>query len=256
MNIKEQLNDLRKAKKSIIFSKELIDYSYIFKIQNAKTQEEKQNIIAKNNFEKKEIYKKIDVYNEKIDECLNNIENYSMFESSIIIPVIKNLVSIFEGENFISQYTCHKCGNSLKNITIIVSESNSKELYYDERYLYSLVKNGNAIILGNEEYCNNVIKFYKSDSMHRINQCVNFKNFSYVKEFIDFLINFKFEKNLVNLSEEIIKCLEAEFIKSKLEEIKINYDKKDEECKIKMEQQINHENKIRERQLKKVLRRI
>lgn len=255
MNIKEKLNDLRKEKKSIIFSKELIDFSYVIKIKSSKTQEEKDKFVSKSNSEKEEFYKKIDEYNQKIDECLSKIETYSVFDSSIIERVITHLVSIFEGENYICQYTCHKCEETLKNVVIIVSESTSKDHYYDERYLYSLVKKGNAIVLGNDCY-NNKIKFYEADPMHRINQCVSFKNFPYVKEFIDFLIEYKLKTGMLNLSEEIIKCLEAEFIKSRLEEIKQNYNKKDEEYKINIDEEIKHNNKVRERQIKKVLKRI
>ena len=255
MNIKEQLNELRKEKKSLIFSKELVDLNFAIKLKAAKTELEKQEINNKNKFEKVAFYKQIDEYNKKIDDCLLKIENYSIFDSSVISRVITHLVSIFEGEEYICQYTCHKCGNNFKNIVIIVSESDSKD-YYNERYLYSLVKNKKAIILGSDECYNETIKFYEADSMHRVNSCVSFKNFSYVKEFIDFLIDFKFQKNSVNLSEELIKCLEAEFVKLKLDQIKENYDKKDEERKINIEKEIKHNNKIRERQLKKVLRRI
>ena len=195
------------------------------------------------------------MYNKKIDECLFEIENCSTFDSSIIIPIITNLVSIFEGEKYISQLYYFKTDKESKNIIMIISELYLKN-NYNERYLYSLVKKGNAIIIETDEYCNDTIKFYKSDQLHRINQCVNFKNFPYVKEFIDYLIDYKTKNNMLNLSKEIIICLEAEFIKSKLEQIKYNYDKKDEESKIKLDREIKHNNKIRERKLKKILRRI
>lgn len=92
--------------------------------------------------------------------------------------------------------------------------------------------------------------------MHRVNQNISFGAFPYVKEFIDGVIQYKMNnKEQKYISTEELKKLEIEFIKSRLEQIKKNYQFTDDRRTEAFLLSLEHNKIGRNRQLQKALNR-
>ena len=203
-------------------------------------------------------YSKIDTLNKKIDEICEEIEYYSYFDSEQIGPIIRDLVTLFEGEQFVYQsalYYSQDEKSGLESIKIIVLNDKKQENWYDERYFNSLVKYGNAMALTKTTtfYPHLAIYFYCADELHRVNQNVGFGKFSYIKEFIDGVILYKMNKKEKYISSEELDKLKIDFIKSRIEQIKINNEFTDERKTKEFVLSLQHDKKIRKRNLQKIL---
>lgn len=204
----------------------------------------------------RENYKELDNINDRIDMFCKTIENYSAFKINELGEILAELITIFEGEKFVYQkpHLINK-DNTFKVLDLIVLDDLKKGCYKN-RYLYSLIKNGNAINLEDNNVFIRYILFYEADTyLHRINQNTRFGKLSYVKEFIDLLISYKIENEIENLSIDQLREFEVEFIKSRIDQIKKNY-------KFIRDNELKHQNNIiihneivRTRKLNKVLNR-
>lgn len=261
MNYNDKLTELREKKNKLLlkrqsindwlkFYKENRDYNYVERYKNRK----QINGITLDN-----CYK-------VIDDLCKTVEKYSFFDVDRIGKILSQLITIFEGEKFIYQSTnlypnikrdqVDSCING-KYTNVIVLNSLSKP-YYNERYLNSLVKNGNAIVLFKGEhprFKKYDIKFYQAnlDTTHRINQCIGFGKLAYVKDFIDYVINFKIENNIEDISFEQLDKLKDTFICMYLEQIKKWHEELDERKTYQFIHSLEHEQYVRNRQLQKVL---
>lgn len=262
MNYNDKLMELRAKKNKLLLERQSIndwlkfykknkDFDYVERYKNKK----QINGITLEN-----CYK-------AIDDLCKTVEKYSSFDVDRIGTILNQLITIFEGEMFV--YQCTNLYPSInidrvdsdvatKYTNVIVLNSLSKS-YYNERYLNSLVKNGNAIVLFKGEHPRPKkynIKFYRADVniMHRINQCVAFGKLAYVKDFIDYVINFKIENNIEDISFEQLNKLKDTFICMYLEQIKKWHEELDERKTYQFIQSLEHEQYVRNRQLKKVLR--
>ena len=99
-------------------------------------------------------FKKIGTLNEKINDICKTIEDCSCFDSEQINPVICDLITLFEGEKFVYQsanYYSNNKESKLECIKIIALNDKKQDKVYCERYVNSLVKKGNAIVLTKTE---------------------------------------------------------------------------------------------------------
>ena len=75
----------------------------------------------------------------------------------------------------------------------------------------------------------------------------NLEEYDFLKKFIDYVISYKFEVSKKNLSCEILKRLEKEFILANIEEIKKINDDKDKEEKEKYNKSVASRQKLLKR---------
>ncbi len=240
-------------------------------------QNEEQHIYEKMKKELEESARKIKLsYQERINISQNNcsdlkrkledykklLESYSTFDSKMIGHIIEKLVSLVEGEEYSYQEADHETyereatvfGSELFRVSkkkLMIVKSNKKQGYYhdyDEQHneVVKLIQNKEAILLVDGEYHQEKITFYNANK-GEITSLVDFKGFSYVKDFLDLVIQFRFENSLDKISEKELLNLMSKFISSQKEMIEANYQKRAlEKQKLLRQQLINEQLKLSE----------
>lgn len=194
------------------------------------------------------------------------IEKNSTMDSDIF-HVITELISIFEGEPYVLErlnYHKDKTTPSAVWETFMIMPKNiyksiKNPNYVRERYFHHLLKNGLAIKIIEEWssfYLPDYFSFYKANSTGRVDQQINFKGFPYVKQFVDYIINYRMKNNIEKLSKEDMKKLKDEFILLNIDNIQNNYQLKAEQ-RIKetvenIKSECEHNQKILRRIIKKI----
>ena len=194
-------------------------------------------------------------YNKKIDDCDNSINEkllelnsykeliskYSTFDQDMIGVVIAELVKIIEGKEFlyksavdIFQKVVHgpmdSWDENVKRDVRIIVDSNKSQDCYDNSYAYDyekynskidqLVEDGYAILLSTS---NSKDITFLSSKNGQISYLVDFGKFDYVKDFIDELIQYRFQRRKENITkEDIIFCV-RKFISKYEDQIAKNY---------------------------------
>ena len=171
--------------------------------------------------------------------------DYSTFNESMISNAICLLIHIVEEQNFQYQKAQYYIGYlfhglwggqgeerfNLWKIKLIINEKKRKEEYYwplyDKDEVMELVNNGNAILLQKVEYSipkkDGKIIFYFLDNNHNITCSSDFGRFDYVKNFIDFIIQYRFSHNLKEVSkDDIVLCMQL-FLQNNKDFILSNY---------------------------------
>ena len=207
--------------------------------------------------------------NKKIDTYCQMLEEYSTFNAKELGETITSLMRIFEGVNFVYQEAQINHTTEVQRLVfdsievdvekhprIIVLEEERKNSYSDRHNsLKSLVKQGKAIILVDDANpSDKYLSFYRADTMnHNIKQCINVGRFTYVKEFIDYLISYKIENQSHELSSDEIEKLKVEFISARTKQIEENYQKLYERQEEEMKQRLAQEKDHRELVLKRIM---
>lgn len=171
-------------------------------------------------------------------------------------------MSIYERENFLVRYLSYQVDGALFNDVLLIIkqkkyDSISSNLQIQERYINSLIKNRFAIRIidgFSKSKFPTEISFYEADSMGRINQKVNFRNFAYVQNFIEYVINYRIENGLDEISFDILEMLKNNFIYCNLEEIKDYHILLDENKRRECEDSLEHDKKVVNRKLQRVLK--
>lgn len=169
------------------------------------------------------------------------VEKYSTFDSNTIGTILSELMSAFEEEEFVCQKAEHetyKAGSSIwgggfskfkmKTLLIIkkeLVEDLDKEGYYydwDERHneITKLTTKKLAFLL-DEHQCSysKTVSFYYVYN-RELKSFFDFNSsFPYIQEFIDFIIEYRYENHLVEISEQELQSLKEEFLLNKKEEI-------------------------------------
>lgn len=224
--------------------------------QYSDANERKSNVILerKNAIEKAK-EQIITEYRKKVNDCdgvvkkalsdLNSYEKliskYSTFNQDMISVVITELVKIIEGKEFLYKTVVDKYKNVVhgpmdswdenveRKVKIIV-DSNKAQDFYDNSYAYDykkyiskidqLVEDGYAILLSGDNSKN--ITFLSSED-GQISYLVNFGKFDYIKDFVDELIQYRFQRRKDDIAkEDIILCMQK-FISKYEEQIAKNY---------------------------------
>ena len=229
MDFNANLSKLRNLKSSLLQS--------IQNLNSSKEQEIKeviQNIEEKYASLDKKYEDEFDIaYIETYNYC-NLIEKYSSLNREDISIVLSELISTFEGKTYVPQSLLyHVDGESpaaFWNIFMIMPKDIIEKIKdprrVQGRYINHLLKNGFAIKLCDEWSQNkwpNELSFYKTDGMCRVNQNVSFKGFTYVKCFIDFVINYRIENKIDEISLEELEKLKEQFILMNIDTIEDRY---------------------------------
>lgn len=235
--------------------------------KNLSTQKLNEHLLAERDKEiKKETERIIKHYEEKLKQ--NNAENsstkkqlkelekdiskYSTFDLEVLGKCLEKLISIFEGEDFLykeskhtSKITKHGAMDSWEEdvetkVKMVIRESKWENNYnspsnYDS-VINNLVNEGNAIILEEKESflrTNNKMTIYSLQDNQLVSN-INFGKFDYVKEFIDNMIQFRFQNNKTEFNENDILSYMKKFVLDYKEKILEKQNKKFEEKILKL----------------------
>lgn len=272
MNIQEELKKLREAKEEI--STKLKNYE-------AKKQSDLAEAAKQINEKYADLIKpeaeKLDNHNKKITNFYHSLSAFSNFNASDIGHILANLISIFEGINYVYQEEEYSKKDVVQYILdsdeierkvylkIIVAEED-KPTYYTEEIINSLVEQGKAIVLSDSQTRNKRLSFYKAAmTTESLKQCVDFTNFAYAKEFIDEVISHRIgdtisdipriEADIKDISYQELERMSQEFIGSKKEQILAHYQEVEAKREKQMKEKLALENVMRRENLEKVLRK-
>lgn len=200
-----------------------------------KEQEEIEAIKEKYRFPLIDAEKNIKSNLEAVQEFNNLLTNYSTFDEHMITDAICLLIHIVEEQNFQYQKANYYIeylfygiwGGSeerfnLWKAKIIVNAEKRRDEYYhlldEEDEVKKLVEGGDAILLQKVGYSipkkDGKIIFYFLNDHHNMTCSSDFGRFDYVKNFIDFVILYRFSHNLTEISKEDIKFLITTFIQN------------------------------------------
>lgn len=260
MNFQEKLQDLRKDKAIAIAGIEAVEEKKVEEIKKiTKSIEEKYS-------------GKIEKYNEEFKNSVSNIheyckliEKYSTFNSIYIAYILAELISVFEGKKYIiSEMSYHPEKGSpaqVQDILVIIEEKNLEKInainHISERYFYHLIKTKKIILVDSKYslYMPETIKFYKFET-GTINQNISLRGYTYLKDYIDMVINYRIENNKSEITDEELEKLKNQFILYNKEKIEsnlklnaeidlINYQKE-------VEENLEHNKKLLKRRINKI----
>ena len=253
------LNSLRKIKKE--FQQKITNTE---EVKKAKIKESTNSIEEKYNLIKENYENKLKETVEEIHNYCKKIEDFSTFNRNDVSYILADLVSIFEGKKYVvSQMSYHPEKSSpaqVQDILVIIEEENLEKInatnHISERYLHHLLKYGKIVMLDPKfSLCKpEVLKFYKYET-GTINHNINFKNYQYLKDFIDFIINYRLEYNKSEISEEELKVLKNQFMtinKENIEKLLEAKAEKDiEDYKAQVAERLEHNKKLLKRRINK-----
>ena len=257
MDFNYELKKLRERKRDLLLEGSNLRKAQIEELEGArKIISEKYQILFS------EFYHNLDNINSEIYNHCKIYEKYSKFNLEDISNILASLMSIYERENFLVRYLSYQVDGALFNDVLLIIkqkkyDSISSNLQIQERYINSLIKNRFAIRIidgFSKSKFPTEISFYEADSMGRINQKVNFRNFAYVQIFIEYVINYRIENGLDEISFDILEMLKNNFIYCNLEEIKDYHILLDENKRRECEDSLEHDKKVVNRKLQRVLK--
>lgn len=257
MDFNYELKKLRERKRDLLLEGSNLRKAQIEELEGArKIISEKYQILFS------EFYHNLDNINSEIYNHCKIYEKYSKFNLEDISNILASLMSIYERENFLVRYLSYQVVGALFNDVLLII----KQKKYDsilsnaqiqERYINSLIKNRFAIKIidgFSKSKFPTEISFYEADSMGRINQKVNFRNFAYVQNFIEYVINYRIENGLDEISFDTLEMLKNDFIYCNLEKIKDYHILLDENKRRECEDSLEHDKKVVNRKLQRVLK--
>lgn len=220
-----------------------------------------------------ERYKKLqqDNYNivsKKTEEVYNYsklIEEKSTM-SSKIFEVIAELISIFEGEEYVLEKLDYHKDKATPSVVWGTHMIMPKQVYENiknpgyirERYFHHLSKNVAMKIVGDWDgwHLPDEFSFYKADLMGRLDPQISFRNFPYIKTFVDYVINYRIENNIEELSFDDMQKLKEQFIVFNIETIVYKYTEQKEQRLRENAENINSEYEHKKKILKRIVKKI
>lgn len=192
---------------------------------------------------------------QKTVELCTKIEQYSVFSTDKIANILASLISDYEGIPYHNQTIWHdtfvedKEGNSIRiqNYSVAILPIEQTKSHYSDD---DLIEQSDIFILQKDKQP--TIRFYCSFGC-TIYPAIELKRFSYLEEFIEQLIAYKMKHQTYCIPEEVIEEIKQQFLQQRIEQIKLNYTKRElqelEESRKKLEQK----KATRQYQLQKLL---
>ncbi len=201
---------------------------------------------------------------ENIVKFNENVVKVSTFDCKFITKIMRELIRIYEGENFIYK-NIRYCPNSKQRIKqnraqILISDKRKDFISdgVDISRLYSLQKNGDGIILDWNErlLSSDTISFYQLTDDDELKTNIKLNRFPYLKQFIDFIISYCLvNENYMelNLTEEQIENLKKQFLLDNLDNIKKYQEMVKFNEQLKVQEEVEKNAEYRNKQLTKAL---
>lgn len=261
MDYNNELKNLRNNKNLVVD-----EIKYLDKSKTKELKELKKLVEQKYSELKQVSFNDLNTKPREVDNYCKLIEKNSTMGSEIF-DVITELISIFEGEHYIlERLNYHKYNSSPASVweTYMIMPKNvfdniTNPKYIRERYFHHLKKHGIALIIVEDwslYYLPNDFTFYKTENMGRLIPQISFKGFPYIKEFIDYIINYRIENKIDDLTEEDMRKLKEEFILLNVDNILNNYQLKKEKKMQQINKNINSEYEHSEKVLKRLVKKI
>ena len=195
--------------------------------------------------------------------CEMIVEKSTM--SSAIFRVITELISIFEGDDYVlEKISYHKDNSSpasVWDVIMILPKDTFDTLddpnYVSERYFNYLLGSGLALEITEDwslSYLPSEFSFYKFNC--DIFPQINFRFFPYIDEFIDYIINYRIKNNISDLCFNDMQKLKDEFILLNINRIVNNYKLKLNKKLMESNKAINDEYKKKNDDLKRLVHKI
>ena len=183
-----------------------------------------------------------------IKKDLNSFEGllikYSTFNLDLIGNILQQLISITESEEYLYKQVSHSFkkrvhgvmdswDEDVKTIVNIIITKNKSLDYYDstnqaKSKIHEFVEKGDALLLSEQdinEKKQKQITFYNLTDEH-IESRVNFGKFDYVKDFIDNVIQYRFQNNMDKITEKDMLLFLQNYIIQHKDVIVKNYESK------------------------------
>ena len=179
-------------------------------------------------------------YDEKFNHHVRIIEKYSSFDMRVLGPILASIVSIFEGHQFVYQDITlpgKKDNNDYYNNTnyLMIFDSYLRQANYFVEDIASLTANNEAFIIKKKYFSSRIKETSKStfEYEEKFYDAINYyikgegdvrpllknEQFPYLKEFMDYVIDYKIINKIENIKEETLLALRKDFIRSHLKEI-------------------------------------
>ena len=162
---------------------------------------------------------------------------YSTFDIDSIGEIIAFIISSVENEEYIFQRAIHATylwhnyvgydGEYEKNnnkICIIIKKGLRQDCYLDKNLMSNCIKKimkQERVILLDESssrYDNYKVTFY--NSIINTNNNIDLSSFPYIKDFIDYVIQYRYENNLIKIDSRRLNYLAISFIEDRIEKKK------------------------------------
>lgn len=179
-------------------------------------------------------------------KALNSLDKlictYSTFDPQLIGNAIQQLITIFEGEEYLYAETQHVSKKVEHGVIdsweidvktkakIIISASKFKNYYdsfpcHNSLLISNLINSSEVILLSEQDLYtpdNKKIVFYTSKDGQIVNH-VNFGRFDYIKDFIDIILQYRFQYDMQEFTENDMLLLMKKFILEHTDQIVKNY---------------------------------
>lgn len=232
-----------KAEKKVPETRILFDEIVNLHDKYKTSQQTYENLLCKRNKEIQLTTAKIVLsYDSEITKCNEDItaaekelndfdklfEKYSTFDIDLIGKAIQQIMSVVENEEYMYEKVTHRYDRMMCSVMgdiwwtddedkakIIVRKDKLEErycsLYKRTNTINELVQDGFAIVLCEEHFLEKNITFYTSKD--GVVSChIDFGKFSYVKEFVCGLVQYRFQNHLVEINEKDILTFMKNFI--------------------------------------------
>lgn len=183
-----------------------------------------------------------------VKEELNTFERllvkYSTFNLNLIGNILQQLISITESEEYLYKQVSHtfkkrvhgvmdSWDEDVKTVVNIIITKNKLLDNYDstnqpKSKIHEFVENGDALLLSEQDIDvkkEKQITFYNLTDGH-IESRVNFGKFDYVKDFIDNIIQYRFQNNMDKITEKDMLLFLQNYIIQHKDQIVKNYESK------------------------------
>lgn len=259
----EQIIDKQKEKKDndITSQETRILFDEINRLfdRYAKEEQQKQTLLLQREKDIENAKKKIiNTYSKELALNENNITSlkkdlntfegllvkYSTFNIDLIGNILEQLISITESEEYLYKQVSHtfrkrvhgvmdSWDEDIKTIAnIIITKNKLLDNYNSTNHakskIYELVENGDALLLSEQEAIlkkEKQITFYTLINGY-IESKVNFGKFDYVKDFIDNIIQYRFQNSMEKITEKDMLLFLQNYIIQHKGEIAKNYESK------------------------------
>lgn len=202
---------------------------------------------------------------------------YSTFNIDLIGKMIEQLITRIEMEDYLYDNSIYKFKKRVhgaidswdeeeqirlkiiaKKDALIECRDCNEYSYKNESRIYKLIQNGEAIVLSEQNFYsreNKNVTFY-TIYKGQLKCLINFNNFSYVKDFMDLVLKYRFKNNLDEMSEKNLLYLMYEFILKQKKRVEDNYIKRILEKQKQLKQQFMEEQeRLKKQVIEEQLRR-